>query len=146
LNAGWKYGAQPRRLLAFRLDGEEMLAPSAPPDFTVAALDDPGYAIDKSVLGEGRILFTFNCAICHGVEVASTGFPAPDLRESGMALSRDSLWQVVHDGVLVKRGMPRFETLTEEQVDKIYNFIRFQAREALRNPASATPGRKTSGR
>jgi hypothetical protein len=33
---------------------------------------------------------------------------------------------------LVQRGMPRFETLTREQVMQIYAYVRAGARQALR--------------
>ena len=41
MNLGWKYGAQPRRLLTFVLDGKAKLPPTAPPDMQVHAVDDP---------------------------------------------------------------------------------------------------------
>ena len=31
MNVGWKYGAQPRRLLTFGLDGKALLPPSPRP-------------------------------------------------------------------------------------------------------------------
>jgi quinohemoprotein ethanol dehydrogenase len=61
----------------------------------------------------------------------SAGAPAPDLRESQIALNPDSFWTVVHDGALIQHGMPRFETLTREQVMQIYACVRAGAREAL---------------
>jgi quinohemoprotein ethanol dehydrogenase len=137
LNAGWKFGAQPRRLLVFALDGNKRLPPSAPPDFAVHPLDDPGYQVVQADLKDGRMLYTFKCGICHGINVVSSGAPAPDLRESGIALSRDSLWQVVHGGLLIERGMPAFEDLSRTDVDKIYNYIRHAARQAM--PADERP-------
>ncbi|VWX53317.1 PQQ-dependent dehydrogenase, methanol/ethanol family [Novosphingobium sp. 9U] len=130
LNAGWKFGAQPRRLLAFALDGKAQLPSSAPPDLAVHPLDDPTYRIDTASLQEGRTIYTWHCAICHGVDVISSGAPAPDLRESAIALSREGLRQVVLDGVLVKNGMPAFEELQPKDVDGLYNFIRAEARKA----------------
>jgi len=38
---------------------------------------------------------------------------------------------VVHDGALIARGMPRFETFTREQVMQIYAYIRSGARQTL---------------
>ena len=137
LNAGWKYGAQPRRLLTFKLDGKETLPPSPPADVCVRAKDDPAYRIKRADLAAGRETYTWNCALCHGVKTQSFGAPAPDLRESAIALSPDDLWNVVHEGLLVKRGMPRFENLSRQQVDSIYNYIRFRARTALEEAAKA---------
>ena len=41
MHVGWKYGAQPRLLLTFGLDGKARLPRSAPPDMRVKAVDDP---------------------------------------------------------------------------------------------------------
>jgi quinohemoprotein ethanol dehydrogenase len=49
LNVGWKYGAQPRRLLTFSLDGKAVLPPSPPRDMVVHALDDPSLTLDEPV-------------------------------------------------------------------------------------------------
>jgi quinohemoprotein ethanol dehydrogenase len=130
MNAGWKYGAQPRRLLTFTLDGKTVLPPSAPPDASVHALDDPALKIDASDAAAGQGLFMMNCAACHGLNVISAGAPAPDLRESPAALDRNALWSIVHDGALLPRGMPRFDNLDADQFRQIYSYIRAQARAA----------------
>ena len=132
MHAGWKYGAQPRRLLTFGLDGKAVLPPSAGPDMSVKAVDDPTLQIRDEDVAAGKALF-LACAVCHGRELVSAGGPAPDLRESPLALNRDSFWAVVHDGVLLERGMPRFATLTREQVMQIHAYIRSGARAALRS-------------
>jgi quinohemoprotein ethanol dehydrogenase len=69
--------------------------------------------------------------MCHGTNAVSGNLVAPDLRESAVALDREALWTVVHDGALMKHGMPRFDELTRPQADKIYNYLRATAREAL---------------
>lgn len=130
MHVGWKYGAQPRLLLTFGLDGKAVLLPSAPPDMSVKAVDDPSFQIRETDVAAGHDLF-MACAVCHGRDLVSAGAPAPDLRESEFALNPDSFWTVVHDGVLIQRGMPRFEMLTREQVMQIYAYIRAGAREAL---------------
>jgi quinohemoprotein ethanol dehydrogenase len=71
------------------------------------------------------------CAVCHGRNLVSAGGPGPDLRESQIALHPESLWNVVHDGALLQNGMPKFESLTREQVMQIYAYIRAGARAAL---------------
>jgi quinohemoprotein ethanol dehydrogenase len=131
MNAGWKYGAQPRRLLIFALGGKAVLPVSAPPDTVVHPVDDASIKVDEADVGPGQILFTMNCAGCHGLNVVSAGAPAPDLRESAVALNRESLWSVVHDGVLLEQGMPRFDKLDATQLQQISAYIRARARDAL---------------
>ena len=135
LNAGWKYGAQPRRLLSFALDGRDSLPPSVPRDFTVNAVDDPSLMLDEKVVAEGRALSVM-CIACHGADLVGAGSPGPDLRESRLALSAESLWSVLHDGSLAPRGMPAFPMLSRAQVNSLQAAIRAAARESLgtRNP------------
>jgi quinohemoprotein ethanol dehydrogenase len=63
--------------------------------------------------------------------LVSSGAPAPDLRESQLAVNPDSFWTLLHDGPLLQNGMPRFETLTREQAMQLYAYIRAGAREVL---------------
>ncbi|CAN7198379.1 PQQ-dependent dehydrogenase, methanol/ethanol family [Phenylobacterium sp. LjRoot225] len=130
LNVGWKYGAQPRRLLTFALDGKASPPPSPPPDMAVHAVDDPSLTLNEADVKQGRGLSMF-CIACHGVGLKAAGSPAPDLRESQIALSQESLWAVVHDGALQDRGMPKFDMLTRDQVNKLHAYIRATARESL---------------
>jgi quinohemoprotein ethanol dehydrogenase len=132
MNVGWKYGAQPRRLLTFALDGKATLPTSAPRDLTVRAVDDPKLVLKPEDVAAGRSLF-LACALCHGRDAVSGG-TAPDLRESRIALDPDSFWNVVHEGALIQNGMPRFEALSREQVMQIQAYIRSRAREALAAP------------
>jgi quinohemoprotein ethanol dehydrogenase len=136
MHAGWKYGAQPRRLLTFALDGAAKLPPSAPPDMTVNAVDDPSIQIKQADVDAGRAMF-LACAVCHGRDLLSAGGPAPDLRESKLAIDPGAFWTVVHEGALIERGMPSFKTLTREQTMQIYAYIRAGAREALKNQKAA---------
>jgi quinohemoprotein ethanol dehydrogenase len=135
MNVGWKYGAQPRRLLTFVLDGTAGLPRSTPPDISVHPVDNAAIKIDPADAAAGDVLFTMNCSGCHGLNVISAGAPAPDLRESRVALDRKSLWAVLHDGVLLPRGMPQFAQLDRTQVHEIYAYIRAQARQALAPPS-----------
>ena len=129
MHVGWKYAAQPRLLLTFGLDGKALLPPSAPPDMSVKALDDPSLQIRDADVAAGRGLY-LACAACHGRDLVAAGAPAPDLRESQAALHPDSFWAVVHDGAWLERGMPRFEMFTREQILQIYAYIRSGARDA----------------
>jgi quinohemoprotein ethanol dehydrogenase len=144
LYAGWKFGAQPRRLLTFALDGKAKLPPSAPRDMQLHPADDPAYRIDEAQQAAGSKLFLMNCALCHGANALSAGSPGPDLRESQVALDREALWSVVHDGVLVKHGMPRFDALSRADVESIYAYIRSRARDALHGETPG-PARASSG-
>ncbi len=142
MDVGWRYGMQPRRLLTFALDGKATLAPSPPADMRVYAIDDPSVKIDGEDFVPGANLYTMRCSACHGQNLNSAGGPAPDLRESRLALYEDSLWTVVHEGTLLARGMPRLADLQREQVRQIHAFIRNGAREVLADrqgaPADAT--------
>ncbi|MBW8783628.1 MAG: PQQ-dependent dehydrogenase, methanol/ethanol family [Novosphingobium sp.] len=128
MNPGWKFDAQPRRLLVFKLGGTAKLPATAPPSHAVAALDDPKLVLDPARVKAGQALYAY-CSVCHGGDVVSSG-TAPDLRESGIAFDPQSLYQVVHDGPLVRRGMPPFSQLTRDQVNLIYTYIRDRARAA----------------
>lgn len=130
MNAGWKYGAQPRRLLTFRLNGEAALPPAAAPDLAVHPVDVSSLRIDPADTGPGELLFTLNCAACHGLNAVSAGAPAPDLRESPIATDPKGFWRVLHDGALLQRGMPRFDGLDATQARQIQAYILLKAREA----------------
>lgn len=131
MDVGWRYGAQPRRLLVFGLDGRATLAPSPPPDLRVYAVDDPEVTIAAADIAPGRRWYTWTCSPCHGQNLNSAGGPAPDLRESATAIYEESLWTLLQGGELLPRGMPRFEQLGREQVRQIHAYIRSGAREAL---------------
>ncbi len=126
MHVGWKYQT-PRRLLTFALDDHAALD-AAPPDDTVHAVDDPSITIDPKAAAAGETLF-HPCLLCHGANLESPGGPAPDLRESQLALDPESFWKVVHDGVLASRGMPPFGELTREQVLQLYAYVRAGARK-----------------
>jgi quinohemoprotein ethanol dehydrogenase len=137
--AGWKYGAQPRRLLTFALDAKTVLPPSAPRDMELHTVDDPSVRFDEADVQPGKGLYLMNCASCHGADLIGAGAPGPDLRESHMALSLDAIEAVVRDGILLERGMPRFEMLSRKQVQQIHAYLRAGSRESLglRKPAAA---------
>src|SRR5579862_7308278 len=97
MNAGWKFNAQTRRLLTFRLGGMAKLPASAPQDYGTHPVDDPSIKIDPADVAPGGVQYTLNCSNCHGAAAASAGAPAPDLRESSIAMDRDALWHVLHD-------------------------------------------------
>ena len=49
---GWRYNAQPRRLLTFKLGSSAKLPPTAPYDETVHPLDDPALVLDCAAIGK----------------------------------------------------------------------------------------------
>ncbi|MDG2002895.1 MAG: PQQ-dependent dehydrogenase, methanol/ethanol family [Novosphingobium sp.] len=132
VNAGWKYGAQPRRLLTFAIGGTAKLPQGLPRDMKVHALDDPALVLAPEDIAAGEIGFMTNCAGCHGKNLVATGSTGPDLRETPLALQFDDFWRTVHDGALAERGMPRFDALTKEQARQIHAYIRAGARAVLR--------------
>jgi quinohemoprotein ethanol dehydrogenase len=141
MQSGWNYRA-PRRLLTFAIDGKAAMPPSPPRDFTVRPLDDPKVKLDPADVAAGYAL-SLPCAVCHGRNLVATGGPAPDLRESQIALDPDSFYSVVHEGALMQNGMPRF-AFTRPQVMQLWAYVRSRARETLAeqkapNAAAAEP-------
>jgi len=130
MDVGWKYKAQPRRLLTFALDGKAKLPPSPPADFKIHALDDPKLVLNDADIAAGRAL-SVQCAACHGVGFHATGTPGPDLRESAIALDLDTFRTLLKTGALMQNGMPRFEALNDTQIRQLHAYIRARAREAL---------------
>ena len=129
LDVGWKYGKQMRRILTFALDGGAKLPASPPRDMKVAALDDPELAIDEADVAAGRGL-SIACMSCHGAGFKGAGAPAPDLRESAIALRLDTFTQMVREGRMEK-GMPQYQWLTPDQIRQLHAYIRARAREVL---------------
>jgi quinohemoprotein ethanol dehydrogenase len=128
----------------FCLDGKAVLPASSPPDTSVHPVNSASVNIDEADVVPGQVLFTGNCAACHGLNVISAGAPAPDLRESRVAVDRNSLWSVVHDGAMLERGMPRFDHLGATQVRQIHAYIISRAREALGKRPDSQPQTPTS--
>ena len=136
-DVGWKYGAQPRRLLVFALDGDKELPPSPPRDMKIHALDDPSLVLNEADVAAGRS-FHIVCASCHGAGFRAAGAPGPDLRESAIALNAESFAQYVRAGA-PDRGMPPFEWLSEDQMRQLHAYVRARAREALGTRESYDP-------
>ncbi|MCB2061031.1 MAG: PQQ-dependent dehydrogenase, methanol/ethanol family [Novosphingobium sp.] len=128
-NVGWKYGANTRRLLVFALDGKQELPSEPGRSLAIDPIDDPAIRIDPAAAEAGKGLF-LACALCHGRDVISAGSPAPDLRESVLAMDPGAFRNIVKDGALIERGMPRYDFLNDEQVAQLYHYIRREARRA----------------
>jgi quinohemoprotein ethanol dehydrogenase len=129
MNVGWKYTG-PHRLLAFALDQKAVLPPSAPMTLKVNVQDNPTEVLDPGQIAMGKAMY-LACAACHGRNMVAVGGPAPDLRESPIPLSPEMFWSVVHDGALIERGMPRFDTFGKPEIEALRQYIRDRARAAL---------------
>jgi quinohemoprotein ethanol dehydrogenase len=140
MEAGWKFSS-PRRLLTFALDRNTALPASPAAHLAVSAVDDPTQQFKPEDVMAGQAIYNLACAACHGLNLVSAGAPAPDLRESRLALTEQGLWSVVHDGALMSAGMPQLSMLPRPQLDQIYAYIRTGAREALaqNHGADASP-------
>lgn len=135
LQQGWKYGLHPRRLLTFALDGKAVLPDTPAPDFKVASLDKPDLQLDPVKVEYGARLYHTSCSACHGGEVIGGG-AAPDLRESSAAFDPVTLQQVVTGGALISRGMPKLD-FTSAELNDIYQYIRYAAREEIKQRQAA---------
>ncbi|RVT95187.1 PQQ-dependent dehydrogenase, methanol/ethanol family [Sphingomonas crocodyli] len=123
------YYTTKRRVITFALDGTGKLPPAAP---LTPIADDLAFVVDPKLADAGKGLFAAHCASCHGPTTLSGG-AAPDLKRAGAPLNYDAFASVLHDGLLVPRGMPRFEEFTPAQIASLQHYIRQQARVALAN-------------
>jgi quinohemoprotein ethanol dehydrogenase len=137
LDVGWKYGAQTRRLLTFAIGGKAALPKEPERDMKVAALDDPDLVIAEADVAAGKNL-SLACMACHGAGFRGAGAPAPDLRESGIAVRLDTFTQMLREGRLEK-GMPQFKWMSDQQIRQLHAYLRARSREALglRKPVPA---------
>jgi quinohemoprotein ethanol dehydrogenase len=123
----WDYRTQQWRVLTFALDARNSL-PSAtqePQPFP----DDAAFTVEPARVEPGRAIYAERCAICHGAG-ALPGGAAPDLLRSPIPLDHDAFRTVLHDGVMVDRGMPRFAELSADEIRNLQAYLRQRAREA----------------
>jgi quinohemoprotein ethanol dehydrogenase len=92
--------------------------------------DNSAEVLDPSQIALGKAMF-MACAACHGRNAVGVGGPAPDLRESPIPLTTEAFWSVVHDGTLMARGMPRFDTFGKPQIEGLRQYVRARARAEL---------------
>ena len=126
---GWKFGLQPRRLLAFKLDGKLPLPETPPPSFDVNPVIIEGVELDGEKVQAGVNLYHTVCVVCHGGMLEAESV-APDLRESHIAANLEALTVVLRTGNLASRGMPLFDDLSDEDIENLYHYIRFGAMSA----------------
>jgi quinohemoprotein ethanol dehydrogenase len=123
---GWSARTQPRRVLAFEIDGKAQLPSREVGTAPVVPMSDPEFVTDEVSEASGARKFAERCANCHG-SAAIAGGAAPDLRASGVVLSTDAFAAVVKDGMFLERGMPRFEELSAQDLQEIRQYLRSRA-------------------
>ncbi len=126
---GWQARLHPKRLLTFVLDGKARLPPTPPPTPAVP-IDDATFKVDVGLATRGSAVYGDNCLGCHGLGAVSGG-SAPDLRASPIPLDGNAFTQVVRNGILVSRGMPRFAELSDDDLQSIQHYLRQRARESI---------------
>ncbi len=109
------------RLLVFRLGGGEVPVPADLPALEPAPEPPAQYAdATPAMIATGAGLFTANCAICHSNQPRA---PLPDLRRMNAGVHA-GFEQIVLGGLLVPRGMPRWDDrLDAEQVKAIHAWL-----------------------
>jgi quinohemoprotein ethanol dehydrogenase len=124
----WDYRQQQRRVLTFAIGGTRKLPRFERVDEPVQ--DDPDFTVDvrKATVGAG--IYGISCVICHGGGMIAGG-AAPDLRTSPIPLDAAAFRSVVHDGVLMERGMGAFGNLSDDELDGLRHYIRQRARETM---------------
>ena len=129
------YRTMQRRVLTFAIGGKATL-PKAEPFVPRTAPADPDYKPDQARWMKGMITFATKCTNCHGME-AIAGGAAPDLRVSPVAQSAEAFTAIVHDGLLLSRGMPRFAEITPAQIEDIRFYLRARGQDLPKPTAVA---------
>jgi quinohemoprotein ethanol dehydrogenase len=122
---GWDARTQARRVLTFKLGGAAVLAPR-PAARRIEPIADPGYVADPLKESAGAQSFAERCMTCHG-PAGMAGGQGPDLRASALILSPDGFKSVLHDGLLLDRGMPGFQELSDAEIEVLRQYIRSRA-------------------
>lgn len=123
---GWQARLKRNHLFVFALGATAPAPEKVPPQQTqVITADDMTLVPGK--VARGGDLFVRTCVACHGAGAVAAGY-APDLRASALVLDPESFRAVVHDGLFLDRGMPRYEELNDAQLEELRQFIRAKAR------------------
>jgi PQQ-dependent dehydrogenase (methanol/ethanol family) len=121
-------GANPRRLLVYKLDGKTALP--APPVVTVQRPTPPPAAEDEGTLARGKWLYQANCITCHADSAVGNNV-LPDLRFSPM-LQTEAWKSVVLDGTRAANGMIGFRKFFgEAEAEAIRAYVASEARKEL---------------
>ncbi len=133
-NIAFKKG-NANRILAFRLDGGATPVPADLPAPGPIPQPPPqtGTAAD---IAAGEAVFGANCRSCH---TNSWPAPIPDLRRT-TAATHAAIKQIVLQGALQARGMPRFDdVLSEKQVEQVQAYLLSLAHAAYAAEQKGTP-------
>ncbi|QIG53797.1 PQQ-dependent dehydrogenase, methanol/ethanol family [Altererythrobacter sp. BO-6] len=128
-NLGWSYRTHTRRLIAFALDGKAKMPDQPPPLVPKPLVSD--FVPDARLAKAGNNLFNRGkiegmCWGCHGAGAISGG-AAPDLRASPVMLDSAEFDMVVRQGMRTQSGMPAFPELTDEELESIRHYVRWEA-------------------
>jgi quinohemoprotein ethanol dehydrogenase len=127
---GWSYGAQTRRLITFSLDGKAKV-PEQPGAAFAQPIIDKDFKVDDAQADAGAAVYGGKtCVLCHGAGAVAAAM-APDLRASPALLDKDGFTSIVRDGAHLKRGMPAFPKLTDDELNALRHYIRREARKAV---------------
>jgi quinohemoprotein ethanol dehydrogenase len=113
-----------RRLVAFSLKGETQM-PKLPPPAPPVPVEAPRFEVNAQLAETGADAYE-QCSFCHGPEGISGGI-APDLRASPIVLSDKAFAEVVREGARRPRGMPSYETLSDQHLLALRHYILEQA-------------------
>ena len=127
LDREWDYHTQHWRVLTFALGGTAKLPAN---DLTPTPFEaHSGFVIDPVKAAAGSALYHQTCVLCHGGNAASGG-SAPDLRRSAIPGDFATFKAIVHDGALVSRAMPKFDDLSDAQLQSLQHFLVQRGRES----------------
>ncbi len=93
-------------------EGKSNCPPAGPLGISIVAKSSE--KADPRLAQQGQHLFDAWCARCHGAGAVANG-TAPELRASSIPLNGEAFAAVVRQGVLVPRGMPRYDEFLDRR-------------------------------
>lgn len=123
---------QVRRVLTFVLDGKAQLPVQKITPFKAAI--DSEYRADPAATARGIAVYGGRCGVCHGYAVISAD-TAPDLRGSSAPQSFETFEAIVRKGALQNQGMPRFDELTDRELNDVRQYLRSRADDLRKEEA-----------
>lgn len=133
LNTATKYATK-GKLFTFELDGKAVM-----PKATLSTRTNlvEGVPYKPEHVAKGLELYVANCSFCHGTPGIDSGGVIPNLGYSSLGVLENArLW--VKDGIAVDNGMPAFDNLSEEDVQKIVAFVQGTV-DSIRQASSLQP-------
>lgn len=118
---------QARRVLTFVVGGAAQLPPTERKPVEIVANRD--YKPNSASEERGLVVYAQRCGVCHGFRAVAVG-AAPDLRASTVPLFAEAFRPIVAQGALVANGMPKFDELTDQQLEDVRQYIRHEAAAA----------------